>query len=105
MFTSIAAAFRRCAQVALGLVHRRFLAWTEPATGPRVGSTVGDLARTRANLVAENALLRHQLVVLQRQIGWPGLTPADRPRLILLARLARGWRAALLIVQPETPLR
>jgi len=32
-------------------------------------------------------------------------TPADRLRLVLLARLVRGWRAALLIVQPETLLR
>ena len=32
-------------------------------------------------------------------------TPADRLRLVLLARLIRGWRAALFIVQPETLLR
>lgn len=32
-------------------------------------------------------------------------TPADRLRLVLLTRLVRGWRAALLIVQPETRLR
>src|SRR5205823_5902418 len=56
-------------------------------------------------LVAENALLRHQLVVLHRQVGRPVLTPADRLRLILLARLAHGWRSALLLVQPETLLR
>jgi len=56
-------------------------------------------------LVAENALLRHQLVVLQRQVGRPAFTSADRLRLVFLARLAREWRAALLIVQPETLLR
>jgi transposase InsO family protein len=44
-------------------------------------------------------------VVLGRQVKRPVLTPADRLRLILLARLARGWRTALLIVQPETLLR
>ena len=101
---TIAKAISRCARTALHAVRHRLLAWTRPATGSRVGSTVGDLTRTRAALVAENALLRHQLVVLQRQVGRPVFTPADRLRFILLARLVRGWRAVLLIVQPETLL-
>ncbi len=105
MFMTIWASIRRHAQPALRAVHRRFLAWTRPTTGPRVGSTVGDLARTKAALVAENAFLRQQLVVLARQVKRPALTSADRLRLALLARLVRGWRAALLIVQPETLLR
>ena len=33
------------------------------------------------------------------------LTPTDRIPLILLARLVRRWRAALLIVQPAPLLR
>jgi len=102
---TIATAIKRGARAALDAVHRHLLAWTKPATGPFVGSMAGDLTRTKAALVAENALLRHQLVVLGRQVKRPVLTPADRLRLILLARLARGWRAALLIVQPETLLR
>jgi len=105
MFTTIWASIRRHAQPALRAVHRRLLAWTRPATGSRVGRTVGDLTRTKAALVAENALLRHQLVVLQRQVKRPLPTPADRLRLVLLARLVRGWRTALLIVQPDTLLR
>ena len=105
MLRTIATAIKRGARTALHALHWRLLAWTRPATGSRVGSTVGDLTRTRAALVAENALLRHQLGVLQRQVTRPVLTPADRLRLILLARLVRGWRAALLIVQPETLLR
>jgi len=56
-------------------------------------------------LVAENALLRQQLSVLQRQVTRPALTPRDRVLLVLLARLTRSWRSALLIVQPETLLR
>jgi len=105
MFTTIWTAIRRRAQPALRAVHRHLLAWTKPATGPLLGSTVGDLTRTKAALVAENAFLRQQLVVLARQVKRPVLTPADRLRLVLLARLVRGWRAALLIVQPETLLR
>jgi len=105
MFTTIWALIRRHAQPALQAVYRRLLAWTRPAPGPRIGSIVGDLTRTKAALVAENAFLRQQLVVLRRQVKRPVLSPADRLSLILLARLVHGWRAALLIVQPETLLR
>ena len=105
MFTTIGASLRRHVQPALRAVHRRLLAWTRPAPGPHVGGTVADLTGTRAALLAENAFLRQQLVVLARQVKRPMPTPADRLRLVLLARLVRGWRAALLIVQPETLLR
>ncbi len=105
MFTTIATAIRRRARAALRAVHRRLLAWSRPATGPCSGSTVGDLTRTQDALVAENAFLRQQLVVLARQVTRPVPTPADRLRLVLLARLVRGWRAALLIVRPGTLLR
>jgi len=105
LFTTIATAIRRRAQATLRAAHRRLLAWTRPTTGPFVGGAVGDLARTKAALIAENAFLRQQLVVLARQVKRPAPTPADRLRLVLLARLVRGWRAALLIVQPATLLR
>ena len=99
------ATVKRRALAALHAVHRRLVAWARPATGSLVGGAVGDLTRTKAALVAENAFLRQQLVVLARQVKRPVLTPADRLRLVLLARLVRRWRAALLIVQPDTLLR
>src|SRR5262245_42661320 len=37
-----------------------------------------DLLRPRAELVAENALLRQQLLVLRCQVARPGFTMADR---------------------------
>jgi putative transposase len=64
-----------------------------------------DTTRSRADLIAENALLRQQLIVLSRQIKRPQLTKADRIRLVLLARCTRFWKQALHIVQPETLLR
>jgi transposase InsO family protein len=70
-----------------------------------VAGILSDTNRSRANLVAENALLRHQLIVLRRQVKRPQLTPADRTRLILLARCTRFWQQALHIVQPDTLLR
>src|SRR5918997_2676564 len=105
MFTTIGRALRRRAGALLCAAGQRLLAWLKPATGTPVGGALGDLVRTKAELVAEHAFLRQQLIVLRRQIKRPVLTPADRFRLVLLARLTRGWQAALLIVQPDTLLR
>jgi len=105
MFAAIGQALRRRVGAYLGVARRRLLALLKPATGTLVGGALGDLARTKAELVAENGLLRQQLIVLRHQVRRPALSPADRFRLLLLARLARSWRTALLIVQPDTLLR
>lgn len=105
MLTKNGRSLRRIAGAYLRAARQRLLAFLRPAMDTPVAGALGDLTRTKAELVAENALLRQQLVVLRRQVRRPALIPADRLRLVLLARLARGWRAALLIVQPETLLR
>jgi putative transposase len=64
-----------------------------------------DWLRPRAALVAENALLRHQLLVLQRAVPRPRLRPIDRLVAAALAALAPTWRDVLRIVQPATLLR
>jgi putative transposase len=64
-----------------------------------------DLTRGKAELVAENAFLRQQLILLRRQIKRPTYRQSDRILLVLLARAVRAWRQALLIVQPETLLQ
>jgi putative transposase len=64
-----------------------------------------DLTRSRSDLIVENALLRQQLIVLNRQVKRPLLTQQDRFRLVLLARFTRFWKLALHIVQPDTLLR
>lgn len=86
-------------------LNRRVVRWTRPATGGLVGGTVMDLPRSKTALVTENALLRQQLIVLNRQVAPPQLTPLDRFLLVVLASRARFWRSALLIVQPDTVLR
>jgi hypothetical protein len=53
----------------------------------------------------ENALLRRQLAVLNRQVKRPKLTWRDRSIIVFLASKLRGWKDALMIVQPETLLR
>src|SRR5439155_14217 len=75
------------------------------AAAPLLIGTVADLARTKPELIAENAFLRQQLIVLRRQVGHPRCTPADRALLVLLASRLRTWRHALLLVQPDTLLR
>jgi putative transposase len=63
------------------------------------------LVRTKPELVAENALLRQQLIVLQRQVKRPRFSRWDRLVLLWLANKVRTWKSALLILQPDTLLR
>ena len=70
-----------------------------------MAGTGADLAGGRAQLLAENALLRQQLLALRRSVKRPVVTPADRALLVLLAGRVRAWRGALLLDQPGTLLR
>ncbi len=92
---------RRAAQAA----HRRLVAAARPAGATLVAGALADAARSRSALIAENALLRHQLVIVRRQVKRPRCTTADRALLVLLASRLHAWRQALLIVQPATVLR
>ncbi len=60
---------------------------------------------SRAVLAAENAMLRQQLIVLQRSVKRPKFRKQDRICLSWLSKLWSGWRSALLIVQPATVIR
>ncbi len=66
---------------------------------------VADLARSKTELILENALRRQQLIVLRRQIQRPQLTNTDRTLMVRLASKLRAWKSALRIVQPGTLLR
>jgi len=86
-------------------VSRCLRRWVKPDNrGPLVNPPL-DLTRSKADLIIENSFLRHHLVVLYRQVKRPRLRRRDRLRLVLLASCLRGWKQALLIVQPETLLR
>ncbi len=91
--------------VCLDVLHSRFLSWTKPLTPSLLLETLADLGRSKAELIAENALLRQQLIILSRQVKRPACSRSDRTLLVLLARLVRTWQQALFIVQPETLLR
>jgi putative transposase len=77
----------------------------KPLTTSLVVGTLADMTRGKAELVAENALLRHQLIILRRQVKRPVYRKTDRLLLVLLARMVRTWKQALFLVQPETLLR
>jgi len=62
----------------------RVKAWTKPATDSLIGGTLADVTRGKGELIAENALLRQQLIVLKRQVKQPKLSPRDRGLLVLL---------------------
>ena len=97
--------FKRLAGHGFQSLHHRFIAWTKPETTSLLLGTLTDLARNKSELVAENTLLRQQLIILRRQVKRPVCTKTDRMLLVLLARMVRSWKQALLIVQPETLLR
>jgi hypothetical protein len=79
--------------------------WTKPRNDAAVLNTAVDLTRSRTELVLENALLRQQLIVLNRHTQRPPLTWRDRALFVLLASKLRTWKQALHIVQPDTVLR
>jgi hypothetical protein len=53
-------------------------------------------------LLAENLMLRHQLIVLQRSVGRPQLRPMDRLLWAVGLRRLSNWKKCLVIVQPAT---
>src|SRR5215471_18091879 len=85
-------------------LRAHYLQWTAPLTSSLPLQTLADLGRGKSELVAENALLRQQLIILRRQVKRPVCTKADRVLLVFLARVVRTWKQALFIVQPETRL-
>jgi len=101
MITSIRSPIRNLGRRA----NQHLKQWTKPATATLLTGTLSDITRSRADLIAENLMLRQQLIVLNRQVKRPLLTDGDRIRLVLLARCAQFWQQALLLVQPDTLLR
>jgi len=79
--------------------------FTKPATAVLAADIVSDITRSRKDLIAENAILRQQLIVLNRQVKRPKFTKGDRLRLVFLSRFTQFWNSALHLVQPQTVLR
>ncbi len=73
----------------LEVLSSRFARWTKPLRTSLPLSTLTDLGRSKSELIAENALLRQQLIILQRHVKRPDFTRTDRLLLVLLAKLVR----------------
>lgn len=69
----------------------------------RLGFTAWFTSKHR--LVAENLLLRQQLIVLRRRRTHPTLRNSDRLFWIFACRWVPNWRDTLLLVKPETVMR
>ena len=85
----------RLTRLCLQSLHHHFKNWTKPdtATSLMVG-TLTDLARNTFGLMAENALLRQQLLILRRPTKRPVCHKTDRMLLVFLARMVRTWKQA-----------
>lgn len=71
-----------------------------------VSGLVADLVRRRVELVAENVLLRQQLIVAERKIaGRVRWTLWQRLTIVYAARIVPAWREATLLIKPATVLR
>jgi putative transposase len=96
---------RQIAHTLSQAVTKRLRQWTKPDNHTLAFNAALDLTRSKSELVLENALLRQQLIVLQRQTKRPKLTWKDRSLIVLLSSKLRAWKDALIIVQPDTVLR
>jgi len=86
-------------------LQERVSHWIKPSRTFLVLEMIADLIRSKAELLAVNALLRQQLIILRRQVKRPVYRKSDRLLLVLLAKMVRTWKQNLFIMQPEMLLR
>jgi putative transposase len=89
----------------LHAVKQRLRNLVKPDNYALVANVMTDLTRSREELILENAFLRQQLIILDRQVKRPLARPRERVLLVALASRLRSWKQALLIVQPATLIR
>ena len=77
MFTWLAS-LKRFGSALLQKAQKWIIAKTKPAQSSQLLGTAADLLRSKTELVAENALLRQQLIILKRSVKQPKLTSSDR---------------------------
>jgi putative transposase len=105
VMAGVLTSLRRLKDGCMHALSSRLTRWTKPLTSSLPLAILTDLGRSKSELIAENALLHQQLIILQRQVKRPACTKTDRLFLVMLARLVRTWKQALFIVQPDTLLR
>lgn len=92
------------ARSTLSSLDQAFRHLTLPSRHSVVLTTALDVTRSKAELIAENALLRQQMIIY-RQVKKPLFTQADPLWLVLLARRVQSWKQGLLTLKPDRLLR
>ena len=77
--------------------------WSRPVRV--VGHAIADLRKSKVELIAENALLRQQLIAAKRHLGRPQLAKPEKLAITLWSRLTTHWQSTILLFQPDTILR
>ncbi len=96
---------RQCFEHVLIDVTQHIQRWVKSNNPPLFADAALDLTRSNTELILENAFLRQQLIVLNRQVKRAALKPRERVLLVMLTSRLRSWKQALAIVQPDTLLR
>lgn len=66
-------------QICVRFIQDKLITVTTPSNQLSLATgTFSDLSRSKSQLLAQNALLRQQLIVLNRQNPKPNLKPIDR---------------------------
>ena len=105
MFASLANRVKQAMTTGVQSLRNQITSSTKPMSAPFVRGSLRDLVRTKPQLIVGNALLRQQLIVLNRSVKLTHVPSGDRIIFVLLAGRLRHWKEALLIVKPETILR
>jgi transposase InsO family protein len=82
VFTSL----QRLKDGCLEALTSRLTRWTKPLGTSLPLQTLADLGRSKSELIAENAHLRQQLIILRQQVKRPACAKTDRMLLVLLGR-------------------
>jgi putative transposase len=98
---SVLSQLTRC----LTITKQKLRHLVKPTNYSLPANVLADLTRSKSELILENAFLRQQLIILDRQVKRPQSRPHERVLLVALASRLKAWKQALLIVQPDTMIR
>ncbi len=76
----------------LNAVAQHTQRWVKPDNPSLFADSVFDLTCSKAELILENAFLRQQLIVINRQVIRPAIKPRERVFLVVLASGLRSWK-------------
>jgi hypothetical protein len=78
----------------LNATKQRLRSLVKPDNYALAPNVMVDLTCTQEELILENAFLRQQLIILNRQVKRPLARPRERVLLVALASQLRNWKQA-----------